>query len=80
MTLDLPDTQLLEQEQWAIELLARETHATIARVQEVFLEEYKKLAAGAQKKAFLPLLAGNLVRHILTEHNAGSRDVPNRGL
>jgi hypothetical protein len=75
MTLDLSNSQILEQERWAIELLARETNATIARVQELFLEAYKNLDAGAHIKAFLPLLAGNLVRNILTEQNARSHDV-----
>jgi hypothetical protein len=72
MASDLSDSPILEQERWAIELLARETHTTIARVQEVFLAEYEKLAEGAHIKAFLPLLTGNLVRNILTEQNAGS--------
>ncbi len=76
MTSDLPDSPILEQEQWAIELLARETHTTIARVQEVFLEEYQKLAKGAHIKAFLPLLTGNLVRVKLTAHKAESDEVP----
>jgi hypothetical protein len=75
MTIDLSNSQILEQEQWAIELLARETHSTIARVQEVFLEEYQKLAEGAHIKAFLPVLTGNLVRTILTDRNARSREV-----
>ena len=39
---DSMDAQILSQEQWAIELLARETHTEISAVQEVFLVEYKK--------------------------------------
>ena len=72
---DLQDSLLLEQERGAIELLARNTHTAIARVQEVYLEEYGKLAEGAHIKAFLPLLTGNLVRTILTERNSGSAEV-----
>ncbi len=72
MTGDQPDSPILEQEQWAIELLARETHCTIVRVPEVFLEEYKKLAEGAHIKAFLPLLTGNLVRLKLAAHKTAS--------
>lgn len=71
MTSDLQASTILEQERWAIELLARETRTTIAKVQEIFLEEYEKLAEGARIKAFLPLLTGNLVRKILTKQNAG---------
>jgi hypothetical protein len=66
----LQDSAILEQERLPIELLARETHTTIAKVQEVFLEEYKKLAQGARIMAFVPLLAGNLVRKRLTDQNA----------
>jgi len=76
MPSELPDSSILAQEQWAIELLARETHSTIASVQEVFLEEYNKLAEGAHIKAYLPLLAGNLVRAILIERNARSAAIP----
>jgi hypothetical protein len=71
MVSDLPESPILEQERLAIELLARETHTTIARVQEVFLEEYRKLAEGAHIKSFLPVLTGNHVRNILTGRNAG---------
>jgi len=67
---DSMDNQLLSQEQWAIELLARETHTAIATVQEVFLIEYRKLAANARVKSFLPLLTSNSVRVILDEQNA----------
>jgi len=59
------DSQILSQEQWAIELLARETHTALGKVQEVFLAEYKKLAAHAHIKSYLPLLACNSVREIL---------------
>jgi hypothetical protein len=75
MTGHSPDSLILEQEQWTIELLSRETHTTIARVREVFLEEYQRLAEGARIKAFLPLLAGNLVRVKLTAQKAGSDDL-----
>jgi len=76
MNIDLLNAQLLEQEHWAIELLARETHATIPRVQELFLEEYTKLAERAHIKAFLPLLTGNRVRVILSEQNARLDEAP----
>ena len=56
---------ILAQEQWAIELLARETHSTIAKVQEIFLSEYVKIAPHARITSFLPLLACNRVRAIL---------------
>ena len=64
------DAEILSQEQWAIELLSRETHTAIARVQEVFLIEYKKLASNAHIKSYLPLLTGNCVRVILGAQNA----------
>lgn len=67
---DSLDTQILSQEQWAIELLARETHTAIGTVQEVFLVEYKKLAAHARVTSFLPLLTSNSVRLILDAQNA----------
>jgi len=63
------DSQILSQEQWAIELLARETHTALEKVQEVFLVEYKKLAAHAHIKSYLPLLACNSVRGILESTN-----------
>jgi hypothetical protein len=69
------DSQLLLEEQWAIELLARETHTAIEKVQEVFLVEYKKLASHAHIKSYLPLLTCNTVRGILSK-NAGSTVAP----
>ena len=76
MASDLPDSPILAEEQGAITRLARETHSTIARVQEVFLEEYKRLAAGAHIKVYLPLLTGNLVRTILNEENTATEEIP----
>jgi hypothetical protein len=70
------DSQILSQEQWAIELLARETHTAVEKVQEVFLVEYKKLAAHAHIKSYLPLLACNSVRGILESTNSGSDAAP----
>jgi hypothetical protein len=64
------DAQILLQEQWAIELLARETHTAIAAVQKVFLVEYKRLAEHAHIRSYLPLLARNSVRVILESGNA----------
>jgi hypothetical protein len=66
------DSQILAQEQWSIELLARETHTAIATVQQVFLEEYKKLAAHAHITMYLPLLTCNTVRGILESLHAGN--------
>jgi len=68
---DSMDAQILSQEQWAIELLALETHTAIAAVQEVFLVEYKRLAEHAHIKSYLPLLACNSVRGILESTSAG---------
>jgi hypothetical protein len=59
------DTQLLLHEQWAIELLARETNTSIAKVQEVFLGEYARIALKAHVTAFLPLLTCKRVRATL---------------
>jgi hypothetical protein len=71
---DSQDAQILLQEQWSIELLSRETDVAIAKVQEVFLAEYKKLAMNAHIKSYLPLLACNSVRVILDARNAESRN------
>jgi hypothetical protein len=71
---DSMDAHILSQEQWAIELLARETHTEISAVQEVFLVEYKRLAEHAHIKSYLPLLACNSVRGILESANAGKEN------
>jgi hypothetical protein len=71
---DSMDAQILSQEQWAIELLARETHTEISAVQEVFLVEYKRLAEHAHIKSYLPLLACNSVRGILESANSGKEN------
>jgi hypothetical protein len=63
---DATDSQLLAQEIWSIDLLARETHTEVAKVQQIFLIEYKKLASHAHVTAFLSLLTCNCVRGILT--------------
>jgi hypothetical protein len=73
---DSMDDQILLQEQWAIELLARETQTAVAKVQEVFLVEYKKLAAHAHVKSYLPLLTCNSVRGILELENSGKINAP----
>jgi hypothetical protein len=73
---DSMDSQILAQEQWAIELLARETHTAVAKVQEIFLIEYAKLAVGAHIKSFLPLLTSNRVRGILDAKNQGNDCLP----
>jgi len=66
---DSMDSQILRREQRAIELLARETHTAIAKVQEILVIEHTKLAANARIKSFLPLLTSNRVRIILGELN-----------
>ena len=73
MTNAAEDSQLLAQEQLSIELLARETHTEIAKVQRIFLIEYRKLAANARVTAYLPLLASNCVRGILEAQNLRDR-------
>ena len=64
------DSQILAQEQRAIELLARETHTEIAKVQELFLAEFAKLTASAHIQSFVPVLTSNCVRTILHTQNA----------
>lgn len=71
MNNDSMDAQILSQEQWAIELLARETHTAVAAVKEIFLVEYKRLAEHAHIKSYLPLVACNSARGILESVNAG---------
>jgi hypothetical protein len=73
---DSMDAQILAQEQWAIELLARETNTAIAKVQEIFLSEYAKIAPDAHVKSFLPLLTSNRVRAILGEGNEANDHIP----
>jgi hypothetical protein len=67
---DSMDSQILTHEEHAIELLARETHTSIAKVQEIFLVEHAKLAVGARIQSYLPVLTGNRVRVILDKRNA----------
>jgi hypothetical protein len=76
MTNDSMDAQILVQEQWAIELLARETHTAIAKVQEIFLSEYAKIAPDAHITSFLPLLTSNRVRAILGAANEVNENTP----
>jgi len=71
MVSDLPESPILERTAWRSNCWRARPHTTIARVQEVFLEEYRKLAEGAHIKSFLPVLTGNHVRNILTGRNAG---------
>ena len=59
------DTQILSQEQGTIEALAHDTRTAVAKVQEIFLTEYRKLAANARIRSYLPLLTSNIVRVIL---------------
>jgi hypothetical protein len=73
---DSIDTQLLSQEQWAIEALARDTHTAVAKVQEIFLIEYRKLAVNAHVRSYLPLLTSNSVRVILGAQNAQNHSDP----
>jgi hypothetical protein len=55
---------------------SRNTHTAIERVQKIFLVEYKKLAAHAHIKSYLPLLACNSVRGILESTNSGNDVAP----
>jgi hypothetical protein len=69
---DSPGSQILVQEERAIARLARDTHTAIDKVQEIFLNEYEKLAPGARIKSFLPLLIGKRVRTILRKARASA--------
>ncbi len=71
---DSMDSRILTHEERAIELLARETHTSIAKVQEIYLVEHAKLAVGARIQSYLPVLTGNRVRVILDERNAAKDD------
>ncbi|HWW20209.1 MAG TPA: DUF3562 domain-containing protein [Steroidobacteraceae bacterium] len=66
------DAAILAQEHRAIERLAHDTHTSVAKVQQVFLSEYAKLATDAYIRSFLPLLVANRVRALLH----GRRAVP----
>jgi hypothetical protein len=70
VTDDSTDSKILAQEQFTIELLSRETHTAVAKVQEIFLIEYGKLAPHAHVTAFLSLLASNRVRAVLAQQHA----------
>ena len=60
-----PHSHILVQEERAIARLARDTHIAVAKVQEIFLAEYQRLALKAHIKAFLPVLVTKRVRAIL---------------
>ena len=70
------DARILSQSQRGIKVLARETHTTLATVQEVFLCEYNKLAAAAHIKSYLPLVTSNRVREILEQADQGQMRSP----
>jgi hypothetical protein len=76
MANDSVDARILSQERRSIELLARSTDTAIGTVQEVFLSEYRRLAATARIKSYLPLLTSNGVRGILDSANAVKARVP----
>lgn len=67
---DATDLQILAREQRAIELLAREAHTSIPKVQELFLLVYAKLTARARIQSFVPLLTSRCVRGLLAARNA----------
>jgi len=69
------DAQILAQERCVIELLARETDSTIAKVREIFLSEYAKIAPHAHITSFLPLLTCNRVRAILGGENKANEPI-----
>jgi hypothetical protein len=70
MSDDSTPANLLDQEQWSIELLARETKTPLATVQQLFVAEYAKLSSNAHVKSFLSLLTTNQVRCLLDAQNA----------
>lgn len=70
------DSDILAQERWAIEVLARETKTAIAAVQVVFLAEYRKLEANAHIRSYLPVLTCNSTRGILESVNMAKDGVP----
>ena len=72
----LKDARILSQAQRGIELLASETDTDITVVREVYLCEYKRLAAAAHIKSYLPLVTNNTVRGILEQAHAGKIRVP----
>jgi hypothetical protein len=67
---DSTDAQVLAQERRTLELLARETHTPMARVQAALLSEYNRLSVNARVRSFLPLLARNSTRVILVAEKA----------
>ena len=70
------DSRILAQEERTIARLARDTHTTLVKVQEVFLAEYAKLAPNARVRAFLPLLVGNRVRAVLRKARISGAGAP----
>ena len=56
--------------QQAIESLAKETHAEVDRVRELYEVEHAKLIADARVKTFVSVIAVRLVRIALYEENS----------
>jgi hypothetical protein len=75
MTDDSTQNQILVQEQWAIEVLARETQTEIGKVQTLFVAEFSRLSAVARIQSFVPLLTARIVREILEAQNASTAAV-----
>jgi hypothetical protein len=69
MSDDSSSANLLDQEKWSIELLARETKTPLVTVQQMFIAEYAKLSLNAHIKSFLSLLTTNQVRCLLDAQN-----------
>jgi hypothetical protein len=71
-----PDSPILVQEERAIARLASDTHTAVAKVQEIFLAEYERLAPNAHIKSFLPLIIGKRVRAILRKKRMPAAPAP----
>jgi hypothetical protein len=71
-----PHSQILIQEERAIARLAYDTHTAVAKVQEIFLAEYQRLALKAHIKAFLPVLVARRVKAILRKIGVPAAPAP----
>ena len=72
MTDHAHDVKILADEQWAIELLARETRSPLKKVQDLFLTKFARLTAHLHIHSFIPLLTINYVRAALDARNAAA--------
>lgn len=58
--------------QQVIEALAKETHAPVDHVRELFESEHKKLESQARVKTFVSVITTRLVRTVLRREAANS--------